>query len=490
MSQSEQSTPVLASEANEEQETLIQPEVVQDDNVAAVEEVEVEEGEVEEVEEEEVEEEEGEEEEEVEEEEVEEVEEVEEEEEEEIPFEPMLMPKKPVGVFVQYKTDQLDGKWESITPEEKAKFTAPYEAEKQEGIKRPKLPYFRFVESQNLPEKWAALPEDERKRYEENYVAARAKYEQDIYRYEKMYTHRALEAPELPAKGRKPLMIFNEQMRNTEEIRAMVADETKQTIINKFLANKWKELSDTEQQQFLDRAAEEHEQYLKAMDEYILQWGDLKFIQRVQEEAQLQAEEVEEEDEEEGEEEEGEEEEGEEEEGEEEEGEEEEEEEKVVRRPKKMAKVDAETFYSSHMIEGEFTKFAQLIRTGKAKDAVFDYNATQDSIKTRWEGLSKRTQSNWAQRAVRETQKVGSKRCRDDDEAVEGEDEEDGEPSEEGEGDSLAEDGEGEVSGEDIKNYGDDGDDFVCADDVVEFQDGLTAEEVGDLTKTAVETCE
>ena len=43
MSQSEQSTPVLASEANEEQETLIRPEVVQDDNVAAVEEVEEEE---------------------------------------------------------------------------------------------------------------------------------------------------------------------------------------------------------------------------------------------------------------------------------------------------------------------------------------------------------------------------------------------------------------------------------------------------------------
>ena len=69
----------------------------------------------------------------------------------------MMLPKKPVAAFMQFKSEQLGDKWKELSAEEMKRYTDAYQHDKENGISRPKSTYLRFVDDQQISQKWAQL---------------------------------------------------------------------------------------------------------------------------------------------------------------------------------------------------------------------------------------------------------------------------------------------------------------------------------------------
>lgn len=492
----------------------------------------------------------------------------------------MPLPKKPMGAFLQFKSDQLGNKWQELDKQEQQRFTDAYEADKANGVARPKSAYFRFVDEQQLSQKWAALAPSEKQRYQSNYAMLQKQYLDGMAQYDAIYGEKASRAPPLPDKGKQQAFLhYGADMRakRLPELQGKTQQE-----VNTLLGQMWAALGDEERRPYVDIAQREREAYDAQIRAYELEWGALEYIAKQKANAAAAAaaasadastdastdasysgdvdcsdeidngsdngdgeigggnganDEIDES------------------------GDNNSGEDAGKRklaptarpRAKKVQRVvdaqdvlaaqqakaqrnliAAHDLYCRHMLQSELDKFTRKATRGKTPPAnlVFNCDAVVAEIKQRWEKLSDRTRANWVNQVTRkvyhhaaesdddnasiptpdeqtedgdfddadddaDSDDDGEDKEEEEDEEVdeeesedEGEEgknketeeepkceEDDGDDEDEGEVDVIGDD-EDDSRENDLANYGDDGDDFVCGDDEIEYEDGLTSEEI------------
>lgn len=461
----------------------------------------------------------------------------------------MQLPKKPMGPYLLFKSHHVGNRWQNLSASEKEPFIKAYEDDKQTGIKRPKSAYFRFIESLDLPSKWAELDACKKHEFLQQYKSEAEAYKLLVAQYDQMYSSKALQAPPPPKKPVPAFFAFSLASRNRFDQYPQLENLNQQQQ-NKLLGEVWQAMSEAEKKPFVDSAEQERQNYPIALAAYEREWGALSYIR----EKRLAAEQLQKNAEN----------------GEEERKKRRREDVRAQREEAKRRRLEqsqrqqqhsatqknmqnAKMLYRKSMLKAELDKFSRKALQAKTLDASanlnFDCAVSIAKIDEKWSLLTERTRMNWANRSKKEQEKrknslqtggsettkerkkqqtEGEGNTNDDDDRAENEEEEedieqsaeedvqedddeveedddeveeeeDEEVEEEDDDEEEESDGArpvarkrhrgddlederllyGEDSDEDIEQYGDDGDDFVVPDDdEVEYEDGMTQEEI------------
>lgn len=221
------------------------------------------------------------------------------------------MPRRPVTAYLLFQQDQnLKGIWNSLSNKERAKYEAQhakdkirYEKEKaaweeaggkdQTDIPKPKQTlsvYMFFSQDQKIGEKWREASQEVKDDYKARAKALLEQYNEDIAAYEEKYGANVLDAPDWP---KRPLAAYMRFAKESRKEFAATFPDLSTSDIGKKLGAAWNEMSDEDRQEYIDAYEADHEQYLKDVDEYEAEFGEIKFIKKAR--AKARAEEVKEE---------------------------------------------------------------------------------------------------------------------------------------------------------------------------------------------------
>jgi len=391
----------------------------------------------------------------------------------------MEYPKKPIGSFLLFKADVVGDRWQQMSEEQKRPFVEAYEKAKVDGAKKPASAYFRFVQSLQLSQKWRNLPPITKADYEQRYRLSAQRYKDDMKKYNAIYRERALAAPDAPKKPTPPFFAFSAHARQNTDLFPSLIEKSQQEQ-NKLLGDIWRSMSAEDKRRFVAENSRQREQYPQLLSEYEKRWGAVPFVKAVKKAArqvadkqqkgpsaakrkrsaadlriereiakqrklQIKAKKAE-----------------------------------LQRLKSEKNEASGKAFYVRHMLLSELKKITDKVERA---DDVCKLTARFDSVEavqrysSRWSENSARTKQNWISRCLSLHNRVSSPTLEVDNDS-EAADAIDFASLEDGcldkcNGDNLEDEALlfGDESDDDISNYGDDGDSFVCGDDEVEYID-------------------